>query len=103
MSTMHDDVSSDAGSFCDEPQMRWIQWFLSLPGNQMLCRVDLAYIEDRFNLFGLNKEVPRFMEALNLVSTGRIGRGESGLSDGGDDDASYSGKWPQTRTSVHDN
>jgi len=34
--------------------MTWIQWFCSIDGHEFLAEVDLTFIRDGFNLFGLN-------------------------------------------------
>ena len=31
----------------------WIQWFTSLEGHEYMVEVDLEYIRDPFNLYGL--------------------------------------------------
>lgn len=46
----------------------WIDWFHSLPGNEFFVEVDLDFIEDRFNLTGLNMEVPNFMLSYKLIT-----------------------------------
>merc|ERR1711935_662417 len=38
-------------------------------GNQLLVRVDEDYIEDTFNLYGLNKVIPNFRDTLRLLLT----------------------------------
>ena len=38
-------------------------------GNQLLVRVDEDYIEDAFNLYGLNKVIPNFRDTLRLLLT----------------------------------
>lgn len=45
----------------------WVAWFLSLKGSEYFCEVDEAYIEDRFNLTGLNTEVQYFQQACELI------------------------------------
>merc|ERR1712216_106682 len=46
-----------------------IEWLLSQSGNQLLVRVDEDYIEDGFNLYGLNKIIPNFRDTLRLLLT----------------------------------
>eukprot|EP00658_Telonema_sp_P-2_P078178 TRINITY_DN725_c0_g1_i8.p1 TRINITY_DN725_c0_g1~~TRINITY_DN725_c0_g1_i8.p1 ORF type:complete len:235 (-),score=68.28 TRINITY_DN725_c0_g1_i8:270-932(-) len=41
----------------------------SQPGNHLLIRVDEDYIEDSFNLYGLNKVIPNFRDTLRLLLT----------------------------------
>ena len=45
----------------------WVESFLSRKGHEYFCEVDEEYIVDRFNLTGLNSEVPHFSKALELI------------------------------------
>ncbi|KAL4868341.1 hypothetical protein BDV12DRAFT_169818 [Aspergillus spectabilis] len=46
----------------------WRDWFISFRGNEYFCEIDEEYLTDRFNLTGLNTEVPYYQYALDLVT-----------------------------------
>jgi casein kinase II subunit beta len=46
----------------------WIDWFLGLKGNEFYCEIDEEFIYDRFNLAGLNIEVPHYQQAYELIT-----------------------------------
>jgi len=47
----------------------WIRWHCGHEGNEFLCEVDRAYIEDGFNLYGLRAAVPHgnFQDCLDII------------------------------------
>ncbi|KAH8298504.1 hypothetical protein KR044_008728, partial [Drosophila immigrans] len=45
----------------------WVGWFVNLQVNEFLCRVPYDYIEDLFNLTGLETMVPNFYQALETI------------------------------------
>ncbi|KAG0294014.1 casein kinase 2 regulatory subunit, partial [Dissophora globulifera] len=57
------DVSNDSGT----ESMPWIAWFCSLGGHQYFAEVADEFVEDDFNLTGLNSIVPFYKEALEMI------------------------------------
>ena len=47
--------------------LTWITWFCSLPGHEYFSEVTEDFIEDDFNLTGLNSMVPFWKEAMEMV------------------------------------
>merc|ERR1712086_311034 len=47
--------SSEEGSSLDEPS--WVSWFCMLRNHEFFCEVDPAFVQDRFNLYGLKEIV----------------------------------------------
>lgn len=56
------DLSSSEGD-----DSTWISWFCGLRGNELLCEVDEDYIQDDFNLCGLQGLVPYYDYALDMI------------------------------------
>lgn len=45
----------------------WVEKALRRPENSFLCEVDESFIRNRFNLFGLEDQVPNFEVAVSTV------------------------------------
>ena len=59
--------SNSDGSDESDMEVTWKQWFMSLRGNDFFCEVDDEYIEDDFNLTGLNAMIPYYDFALDVI------------------------------------
>ena len=72
--------SSEEGSSLDEPS--WVSWFCMLRNHEFFCEVDPAFIQDRFNLYGLKEIVGvLYGEAMTMI-LGYAPTGASGLCTG---------------------
>lgn len=60
-------VGALSGSSTPTSTLTWISWFCSLPGHEYYCEVTEDFIEDDFNLTGLNSMVPFWKEAMEMV------------------------------------
>ena len=59
--------SSEEGSSLDEPS--WVSWFCMLRNHEFFCEVDPAFVQDRFNLYGLKEVVgPLYGEAMTTAA-----------------------------------
>ena len=56
-----------AASSTPTSTLTWTSWFCSLPGHEYFCEVTEEFIEDDFNLTGLNNMVPFWKEAMEMV------------------------------------
>lgn len=54
-------------SHASRPGGSWIGWYTSLQGHDFLLRVPNDYINDRFNLTGLEMSVPNFNLTLDTI------------------------------------
>ncbi|MCO5589760.1 hypothetical protein L7F22_043729 [Adiantum nelumboides] len=63
----HDIYESESPSESGTDSLTWISWFCSLPGHEYFAEVSEDFIEDDFNLTGLNALVPFYKEALEMI------------------------------------
>lgn len=45
----------------------WVDWFHSLRGSDLFCKIDKEYLGDKFNLTGLGVEVGTTKKAYQLI------------------------------------
>lgn len=60
-------IESESASDTGTDSLTWISWFCSLPGHEYFAEVSEDFIEDDFNLTGLNALVPFYKEALEMI------------------------------------
>ncbi len=72
----YNDISSASQSTTDysdddeqefNEEINWKSYFLSQKGSEFFCEVDDSFIEDDFNLTGLNGVVPMYDYALDTI------------------------------------
>ena len=59
--------SKEKNEDSNDSNIRWVSWFCSLKENEFLAEVSEEFIDDGFNLYGLNKIVPDFYSALDIL------------------------------------
>eukprot|EP01066_Platyproteum_vivax_P014815 Platyproteum_vivax@DN6621_c0_g1_i1.p1 len=50
-----------------EPEERWVDWFCKIAGNEVFVDIDEDYLEDDFNLTGLDKHIEDYGDALSTI------------------------------------
>jgi len=63
---VENDTCSDFGS-ADDAEFGWVNYFLTLKGNEFFCQVEEDYLHDNFNLTGLVSQIPYYDFALDLI------------------------------------
>ncbi|KAI8983906.1 casein kinase II subunit beta [Pilobolus umbonatus] len=61
------DNSDERSSMEISQSLSWISWFCSTRDHKFYVEVDEKFIEDPFNLTGLNTQVPLYRETLELI------------------------------------
>eukprot|EP01117_Protostelium_nocturnum_P001115 TRINITY_DN11437_c0_g1_i1.p1 TRINITY_DN11437_c0_g1~~TRINITY_DN11437_c0_g1_i1.p1 ORF type:complete len:235 (-),score=72.43 TRINITY_DN11437_c0_g1_i1:162-866(-) len=62
-----EDQESEALTSDSDRESTWISWFCGIKGNEFFAEVDEEYIQDDFNLTGLNSMVPNYDYALDII------------------------------------
>ena len=56
----------------DESLDGWINWFCDIEGHDFFVEVDVDFIQDSFNLYGLKQLIPRYDDALEMILSSDI-------------------------------
>ena len=64
-----EEVTADSSASTEEEtgNESWIAWFCAQKGNEFFCEVEKEFIEDEFNLAGLNHTVQHYQHALCML------------------------------------
>ena len=64
-----EEVTADSSTSTEEEtgNESWIAWFCAQKGNEFFCEVEKEFIEDEFNLAGLNHTVQHYQHALCML------------------------------------
>jgi len=63
----HEDQSGSSSEYQSDDDYAWIPWFCSLKGNEFFCEVEESYVQDSFNLTGLQLHIPQYEFALDMI------------------------------------
>ncbi|KAJ2610540.1 casein kinase 2 regulatory subunit [Coemansia sp. RSA 1365] len=70
----HSGLDNTESDFDEEPyasddsaNLTWISWFCSLKGHEYFCEIPEDFIEDEFNLTGLQQSINFYYEALDMI------------------------------------
>ncbi|KXS16031.1 casein kinase II beta subunit [Gonapodya prolifera JEL478] len=70
-----------SGTTGSSSAVSWIGWFCGLPGHDFFTEVPEEFIEDDFNLCGLNAIVPHYNEALDTILDLDVDEGSGDAAD----------------------
>ena len=64
---MEEEEANSSEMTASEDETSWISWFVNIRGNDFFCEVEETFIQDDFNLTGLNAQVPYYEFALDMI------------------------------------
>lgn len=49
-------------------KLPWVNWFCNLKGHEFFCKIDENFLQDKFNLIGLQEIIPNYLQAINIIT-----------------------------------
>ena len=64
---------SSESSESEQESYSWIPWFVKLKGNEYFAQIESEFVNDSFNLTGLNQVVRYYDQALDMITDCEMG------------------------------